>query len=299
MKDFLRSVHFKIMLFIIIALFILMLFVSILGVWSSPQSAVLGAVFTPIQKGAAAVSDFVSDFFSAWGERDELRDENQQLQDELSDLREKLVDYDAAKQENLMYKDLLGIKEKSPDLQFEPAKVIARDAGDKFCSFSVDKGSIDGVKLHDPVITSDGVVGYVSKVSLTYSTVRTILDSDTNISVINSRTGSDLGVVTGSIELAADGFCTMTLLPQASGVSVGDLIITTGYGGVFPKDLIIGTVQEVKQSSTDISTTAVIKPSVNIAGLKDVLVITDFEGQGSVVEEDGIGLDSTDNKSGK
>ncbi len=298
MKDFLRSTHFKIMLFIMIVLLLLMLLVSILGVWSSPQSTVLGAIFTPIQKGASAVSDFVGDFFSAWGERDELRDENEKLKKEISDLREQLVDYDNAKQENLMYKDLLGIKEKSPDLEFEPAKVIARDATDKFYSFSIDKGSVDGLKLHDPVITSDGVVGYVSKLSLTYATVRTILDSDTNISVINSRTGSDLGVVMGAIDLVDEGLCTMTLLPQSSNVAVGDLIITTGYGGVFPKELVVGTVQEIKRSNTDISITAVIKPAVNISAVKDVLVITEFEGQGSVVEEDEIGIDPEDDKIG-
>lgn len=293
MKDFIRSAHFKIMCLILVLLLIIMFVVSALGVGSSPQSSVLGAVVTPIQRAATAVSDGFRSFFGVWGERDKLKEENAALQSEVNKLRRELIDYDSAKQENILYKDYLGIKEENPDLEFEPAVLISRDAADNYYSFSINKGSINGISKNDPVITADGLVGYVSELSLTYSTVTTILDVDTNVSAIDARTRRDTGIVTGDIKLAAKGLCNMTMMSDKEGISVGDLVVTTGYGGIFPADMLIGTIIEIDESSKDISYVATIEPAADIADVSNVLVITSFNGQGGKVAEsetpDGTG----------
>lgn len=287
MKDFIRSVHFKIMCLILVILLIIMLIVSALGVGSSPQSSVLGAIVTPVNRAATAISNGFSDLFGVWGERDKLKKENAELQNEVNELRKQLVDYDSAKQENILYKDYLGIKDENPDLKFEPAVLISRDASDKYYSFSINKGTLNGVKKYDPVITADGLVGYVSQTSLTYSTVTTILDVDMNVSVINSRTRRDTGIVTGDMKLAAKGLCSMTMLPSKEDIAEGDLVVTTGYGGVFPADMLVGTITEIKESEKDISYVAVIKPAADILDVSNVLVITSFNGQGGELNDDG------------
>ncbi len=285
MKDFIKSPHFKIMTAIVVFLFLLMFFVSVLGIWSSPQSSILGAIFTPIQKSATWVGNGIHDVFSVWGDRNKLQKENEELKEEVNKLREQLVDYESVKQENILYRDFLGIKEKEPDMQFVPAKLIAKVSDTNSKTFSIDKGSVNGISIHDPVITGDGVVGYISKVALTYSTVTTLLDIDMNISAVDSRTRKDMGILKGSLKLSDEGKCELTMLPENTGAEVGDLIVTTGYGGVFPKDLILGKITSISLSNTDISKTALVEPTVDISNVSDVLVITYFDGQGSKIDE--------------
>ncbi len=285
MRDFLRSMHFKIMCAVIVGLIIIMIAVSATGVWSAPQSTVFGAIFSPLQKAGASVSDWVGDFFGAWGERDRLRQENEELKGRVNELTKNLIDFDTYKHENEMYKDYLGFRDDYPDFELAPAKVISRDAGSEGYSFSIDKGSLQGVSPHDPVITADGLVGYVSTVAPTYSTVTTLLDTSMNVAAIDSRTRGDTGVVTGSLDLASKGLCRLNYLSPTGSAAAGDLVVTTGITGIFPKDLLIGTIREVNQSGSDISAYAVIEPAADILELRDVLIITSFNGQGGVLQE--------------
>lgn len=128
-------------------------------------------------------------------------------------------------------------------------------------------------------------MGYVSTVAPTYSTVTTLLDTSMNVAAIDSRTRGDTGVVTGSLDLASKGLCRLNYLSPTGSAAAGDLVVTTGITGIFPKDLLIGTIREVDQSGSDISAYAVIEPAADILELRDVLIITSFNGQGGVLQE--------------
>lgn len=113
---------------------------------------------------------------------------------------------------------------------------------------------------------------------------KTILNPSVNTSAYEIRT-RDLGFVTTTAAYAKNGLCTMPSLSSSTAVSPGGIVCTSGVGGIYPRDLIIGTVTKVEDSDTDISATAIIKPGADIASITDVFIITEFEGQGSSVTE--------------
>jgi rod shape-determining protein MreC len=250
----------------------------------APQTDVLGMILSPFQQAGQAVTGGLDRVFTAVGRLDTLENENNQLREEIRVYREQLVDFDEYKLENEFYNKFLGIKEQNSDFSFQPATVTARDAAGGEASFSIDAGTKDGVALHDPVITEDGLVGYISQVGTTMSTVVTVIDPNLRVGALISRT-REAGVVKGETALMAQGACSLSYLTSTSAVTIGDYVITSGAGGLFPKGLIIGTVTEVKKEQSNVSLYAVVKPTVDVREITQVMVITEFEGQGGIVNE--------------
>lgn len=193
-------------------------------------------------------------------------------------MREQLVELEQYRAENQQYRQFLDIKQDNPDFVFESAMVIGRDPSDFFYSFTIDKGSADGISLYDPVITPDGLVGRISEVSISNSKVVTILNPGIDVGAFDTRT-RDTGVIAGDLPLAEQGMCKMLYLPRGSSAAAGDIITTSGIGGVFPKGLIIGTIDDVQTEAHGISLYAKIKPTADIPMVQDVFVITSFKGQ--------------------
>lgn len=283
MRGFFHRKGFKVLLGVACVLVALTVGAYALGSWMSPQSSVIGAIFTPIQKFATSVSNSISSFFTAGQRADKLEEENERLREKVQELTSSLIGYDAYKQDNAFYAGFLELKEDHPDFQFCPAMVIARDPTEQFASFTIDQGTLNGVAPRDPVITADGLVGYISEAGPTFSTVTTLLDPVLHVGAIDSRT-RDSGVVSGNLSLAEQGQCRMSYLSRSSSITLGDFIITSGSGGVFPQGILVGSVAEIKQETTDISLYAVIEPAVNPREVRDVMVITSFAGQGGVAQ---------------
>lgn len=279
MKEFFSSVRFKILLGVTVVIGAFMLRAAWTGGFGTVTSSLLGAVTTPFQKLSAGVSGSVTDFFSTFVDAKAIKVENEKQKQTIRELNQKLVDYDKIKHQNEVYEGFLEIKERNPELEFEPAAVVGRDASDRFYSFTIDKGTLDGINVRDSVITADGLVGIISEVGLTYAKVSTILDPATNIGVYDSRT-RDTALVTGTVQLAEKGLCKMYLLPRESGAAVGDLVVTSGISGQYPKEQVVGKIVKVAPESHGSSLYAVLEPTANIKSIKDVLVITSFAGQG-------------------
>lgn len=288
MGDFFRSAKFKI-LAILLALIVLCMFITAyLGGRSSPISQALGVVTAPLQKLSASISGAASSFFERTLGAQKLYEENLALKEEIRVLRSQQVDYEQYKRENEHYRQVLGLKEQNPEFEFEPAEVIGREPSDRFGAFTVDKGTLSGITAHDPVITPDGLVGWVSEVGLTYAKVTTILDVSIDVGAADTRT-RDSGVVTGDISLAEEGHCKLGYLPRESAVTAGDIVATSGLGSVFgvafPKGLIIGTVTEVRAENNGIVLYAVVEPAAQIRSVQDVFILTSFPGQSSAAME--------------
>ena len=124
------------------------------------------------------------------------------------------------------------------------------------------------------------LVGVVTKVSATYCVVSTILDPNVNVSAYEVRT-RESGFISNSASLSKDGFCRLSGLDRTTSIAAGGIVCTTGVGGVYPRDLIVGTVKEVKNEDSDISSYAIVEPSADIDNLEDALIITEFDGQGA------------------
>lgn len=279
MGDFFKSIRFKILIVLLVVLIGFMLQAAWNGGLSPILEQSIGMVVAPFQKGAATVTNFFTGYFQRYVRADEISDENERLREELNELRAQLVDFETYKLENETLKQFLDIKEKNPDFELEPAAVISRDQGSRFFSFTIDKGYLHGVSALDPVISPDGLVGRIQEVGANYSKVVTILDVSSDVGAYDVRT-RDIGTVTGDFTLASNRTCKLSYLPRESGAAVGDMVVTTG-GGLFPKDLTIGTITKVSAEAGGISLYAVVEPAADVAELSSVMVIKSFEGQGN------------------
>jgi len=278
MKRFYRRTGFKIFAVVMAAL----IAGSIISVasrnGSSPLSRVTGVVFGPASRLAGAVTNNLKRLPVTFRSSSCLKRENAALQSEIDSLREQLVDYEEVVYKNNFYKEFLELKEEHEDYEFAEAAVIGRDSADKFGTLTLNKGSANGISVNDPVIYGKYLVGVVASVTPTQCVVNTILNPSVNVSAYETRT-REVSYVTTTNELAGKGQCTLTNLPAQTAVTDGGLVCTAGVGGIYPANLIIGTVVDIIDATLDISASAVIEPGVDFSQLTDVLIITEFNGQ--------------------
>ncbi len=281
MRFFFRSRQFKVILTILIALITLSVIFSIIGKSISPQSNIVGTITAPIRSAASAISTAFSNFSKNLDSNNQAMLQNTELESQINELREQLADYEKISEENKFYKDYLDIKDQNPDFKFADATLISRDPADPYKGFVINKGSHDGISAHDPVITDAGLVGYVSEVGLTTSKVTTILSPDIKLGALDNRT-NDSGIISGSLEITKGGYTKFQNLSRSCEVAVGDYVITSGEG-VFPKGLLIGTIETISNDRYNTSLFASVKPFVDIDSIRNVMIITDFKGQGSIL----------------
>lgn len=280
MRFFFKSRKFKIMASVTAVIVALAILARIAGGIIAPQAGVFGAVAAPFQKMFTGVSNFFEDLGKKFSDNEALILENSRLQEQINSLNEQIADYEQTKNENEFYKQYLEIKEANPDFKFADAVVISRDMTDEYGSFTVDVGTLDGVNTYDPVITSAGLVGYVSEVGVTTCKVRTILNPSISVGALDSRTG-DAGVISGALDLAGAGRTKMTNIQRSSSVAVGDYVVTSG-SGVFPSGLLVGKITNISQEKHSTALYAEIEPFVDIGEIRQVMIITDFSGKSSI-----------------
>lgn len=214
---------------------------------------------------------------------DELEAENAELKEELAELRTQLADYYNVKQENERLWRYYDLKAENPQYEILPATVVRRDPNDDFYSFTLDKGKSSGVAVGDPVVTENGIIGWVYEADMYTAKVKTILSPDAKVGVIDSVT-RDSGVVSGNVLYADKNLTTMTRISALNNLKEGDIVTTTGISGIYPSGLIVGEVKEIAFDEYDTSMYAVISPFEDIRTVIDVVVITSFEGQGEISE---------------
>ncbi len=281
MRFFFRSKQFKIILATVFSLIVIAAVCILIGGRISPQSDLAGSVLTPFRTAFTRISQVATDLAATFTAGEEALIKNAELESEMSKLRDDIADYEKLQQQNEFYKNYLEIKDNHPDFTFTPATLIAKEEKDPFKSFTVNSGSAQGVALYDPVILNDYLVGYVSQVGLATSKVTTVLDPDITLGALDNRT-RDSGVLYGSISGAKKGMTGLYNLARSCNVTVGDFIVTSGEG-IFPEGLLIGTVNSIGSEKYNTSIFAEIKPFVDFDNIRDVMIITDFEGQGGLI----------------
>ena len=214
----------------------------------------------------------------------ELEAENKKLKKENADLKQQLVDYYQVKDENARLWKYYDIKKNHEDYDILPATVIRRDSNDEFYSFTADVGSKQGVQEQDPVITEKGLVGFVSSVSNSSCHITTILSPDIQAGAIDVKTKEN-GIISGNPLYSDKNLTTLTKINASSNMVKGDIIITTGIGGVYPSDIIVGEIKSIKFDPYDATKFALVKPYENIKEVTDVIILTDFGGKGEISAE--------------
>ena len=276
MKDFFDTWKFKILVGIAVFLAAIMAYAGANGRLTAAPQEILSVAVAPFQRAAAAVSNGVSSLWEKYTNIDAILEENEKLTTENAELRGQMVDYDKLKAENEAYKALTNIQEQHPEMSYVSSFVIGRDPLDSFYGFTLDQGSLDGVEANDAITSDEGyLLGVVTEVDLTSCKVMTILHPSFNAAGVVSRT-RDNGIVTGSSEYAADGLCVLTNLARNTLTEKSDQVITTGLGGVFPADLLVGVVQELVPEVSGKSTIAVIKPGTDPRTVRHAFIITSF-----------------------
>ena len=276
MKDFFDTWKFKILVGIAVFLAAIMAYAGANGRLTAAPQEILSVAVAPFQRAAAAVSNGVSSLWEKYTNIDAILEENEKLTTENAELRGQMVDYDKLKAENEAYKALTNIQEQHPEMSYVSSFVIGRDPLDSFYGFTLDKGSLDGVEANDAITSDEGyLLGVVTEVDLTSCKIMTILHPSFNAAGVVSRT-RDNGIITGSADYAAEGLCILSNLSRSTLTKANDQVITTGLGGVFPPDVLVGVVQELVPEASGKSTIAVIKPGADPRTVKHVFIITNY-----------------------
>ena len=276
MKDFFDTWKFKILVGIAVFLAAIMAYAGANGRLTAAPQEILSVAVAPFQRAAAAGSNGVSSLWEKYTNIDAILEENEKLTTENAELRGQMVDYDKLKAENEAYKALTNIQEQHPEMSYVSSFVIGRDPLDSFYGFTLDQGSLDGVEANDAITSDEGyLLGVVTEVDLTSCKVMTILHPSFNAAGVVSRT-RDNGIITGSADYAAEGLCILSNLSRSTLTKANDQVITTGLGGVFPPDVLVGVVQELVPEASGKSTIAVLKPGADPRTVKHVFIITNY-----------------------
>lgn len=276
MNNFFKSTTFKVLLTVAVILAAAAVFSTVSGGGTSPLTNALGVVAQPFQKAATYLSSKLDGVTGGFISSKSYQDRIAELEQQVAEYQSQLVDYEKTKKQLESYEEFLDIREKNPDYTWVYSTVIGRDSADVFGSFTINRGSEHGVKVNDAVIYSEYLVGVVTEVNPTSAVVRSICDPTVNAAAYEIRTG-ELGYISSTSDMSVNGICSLSGLARDTAISKGGIICTSGTGGLFPKDLIIGTVTDVRQSDSDLSAYAVIDPAVNSKDIHDCFVITAFE----------------------
>ena len=200
-----------------------------------------------------------------------LRSQNQALESEVAGLQAQIIELEQQLREAQVLYALLDFARSSPASQYVAAAVIGRDPSPFLHYVIIDHGSDHGLRRGMPVITDQGLVGRIDALTATAARVQLITDpgSTVNVRLQSTRTEAQItGSVTGEIELGLVSQDT-TLLP-------GEIVLTSGLGGGYPADLLVGQVISVRSSGTDLFQSASVQSVVDFSSLQAVLVITNF-----------------------
>lgn len=224
-------------------------------------------VFAPFMKPAARVSGFFEAAWDGYISLVDVRHENKGLRDEIRELNARVMAGNEAIQANQRLTHLLEMKRsvKAPTLA---ASIVGEDVSAWFRTMVIDLGSSSGIAEGMAVVAADGIVGQVVKVAPESSRVLLLTDHASGIAATIQRSRAR-GVVKGK----GEGLCSLEFTTREEDVKVGDMVISSGIGGVFPKGLPIGEVTMVKRGEYGIFQTVSIRPAVNISHLEEVLVI--------------------------
>lgn len=234
---------------------------------------VVQVVVTPVQKMFTNIGTGVSDFFGYFSDIDKLKDEINTLKKENSQLKEELNKSEISLRENEELRKLLSLKKAYPELELETAQVIARDPSNWYNAFTIDKGAVDGINVNQPVISVDRtLVGRISEVGTTWARVITVNDPGHSAGAEIVRSG-EYGIVEGEASADEGGNCRLSFVSKNANIIVGDKVVTSGMGGIYPKGLTIGKVLDIRPDLQGISQYAIISPEADLDNLKAVLIV--------------------------
>lgn len=255
-----------------------------------PVEGVFLQLTTPIQRLVDGLAERVIETSQSWRDLRDLKRRNKQLESLVDELMIENVRLKEVEAQNEDLRKKLNFVETHPQYILKAAEVKGRVIGYEPSNFMsilvIDVGKRDGIRKGMPVVTARGLTGHIHAVGTNWAKVLLIIDPSSSVAAL-AQSSRAPGVVSG--HLGQELF--MNYIPQEQQISVGDVILTSGMGGNYPKSLLIGQVTEVQQRDIDTFQRAIVWPSVAFTQLETVLVITSFE---QVDVEEAIDIERTD-----
>ena len=239
---------------------------------TSPVQNALSYVIEPLQKGINGMGLWLTDRADYFATIDELRTQNEELRAELDDIKEKnlVLVQDQIELNNL--RELYALDNKIPGYEKLAARVIGKSSGNWFSTFTIDKGSKDGILVDMNVICGNGLVGIVTGVTDNTATVRSIIDGSSNVTGM-LVTSSDTCNIRGDLELMDSGYVHLEYLRKDVEVSEGDMIVTSNISDKYIQGILIGYVKNITEDANSLTQSGYLVPAVDFERLTEVLVI--------------------------
>jgi rod shape-determining protein MreC len=228
----------------------------------SPFQSAVGWVGTQVTYLESEVWDFLT-----------LHEQNKMLRNEVTQLRVQNLQAQEYASENTRLREMLDYKNTATQFDLKAARVIGRESATWSSMIVINRGTVDGVHEDMPVVTPKGLVGRVVEAGPNSSKVQLIIDPRSSVGTLVQRPESRVnGIVEGDPDIPT--MPRMVNIPKTADVQEGDVIVTSGFGGVFPKGLVVGIVSQLKIDTGGLLQVAILEPAVDFQKLEDVMVIT-------------------------
>lgn len=242
-----------------------------MGGYLSPILRIALDPFVLVQQWLSSRYTAIVEFVTVPRDVATLRQRNAELENKVSSLETQIVQLQQQLKEAQVLYSLLDFARTRPQNTYVAGAIIGRDPVPFLRYVQIDKGSDDGILRGMPVVTQQGLIGKIDAVTAGAARVQLITDSSSSVNIRLQSTQTD-AMLTGSLT----GELSLEMIPQDVVVKPGDLVLTSGLGGSYPADLVVGQVVSVRKRETDLFQTASIQPAANLANLRAVLVITNF-----------------------
>ena len=287
-----KRIPSKYLLAILSTVCVLALFISLVfNINGGPLNMVAGYVFVPMQKGINGAGAWLSGKANDFKTLGEVLEENKALQEQVDELTSQLNNTKLDQYELDSYRELLELDDQYAEYEKVAAHVIAKDSGNWFSTFTIDKGSRDGIAKGMNVIAGSGLVGIVTDVGPNFAKVRSIINDSSNVSAMVLTTKDNFNV-SGSLQtMNEDKLLPFTeLRDENDEVQMGDPVVTSYVSDQYQQGILIGYIYSIEENPNNLTKSGTITPVVDFQHLREVLVITAIKDTG----EENIKQGSTD-----
>ncbi|WP_294156785.1 rod shape-determining protein MreC [uncultured Clostridium sp.] len=234
-----------------------------------------GSALNPVQRLLYSATNQIKETLDFFLNFSEVKAQNKELVNENEDLKNKLAEYSDLKEENERFREILNFAEERDNYNYIGCDIISYSGGSFNDGYVVNKGTNDNVAKGMVVITNKGLVGQVTSVGTNWSIVQTLTNENIAVSVMVESTRDATGYIAGYKEDSQNrNLAKVYDLPMDSEVKEGDVILTSGVGMVYPKEIRIGEVIKVEEDKVKVMKSAIVKPYVDFNKLEDLFIVS-------------------------
>lgn len=240
---------------------------------SSSIASGVGTVVSPLQSIIYNVNDNVKNSFEFFLNFSKVKKENEALKAENIDLQNKLIEYSRIKEENIRLREVLKYAESKNNYDYVGVDIIGYSGGNITDGYVINKGTKDGIEKDMVVISAEGLVGKVTRAETNYSIIQSIINENIAVSVMVQSTRETTGILRGVTDSKNRNLTKIYNLPIDSNIKEGDVILTSGLGMVYPKEIRVGVVLSVETDNLRVMKNAIVKPYVDFNKLEELFII--------------------------